>query len=86
MEENAILTIAVLGAFNLGLLTIICWIRSVKIPAFFWLGWIFMPRITVAVIASMLYFKTNPLLCILTWIWALVGESAEKKQAQKQCS
>jgi len=44
----------------------------------FWIGWIFAPRITVAVIACVLYWKMNPILCILAWIWALGGESAEK--------
>lgn len=58
MEKNTILTIAVLGAFNLGLLTIICWIRSVKIPAFFWLGWIFFPP-TMAIINNTHFLLEN---------------------------
>lgn len=45
----------------------------------FWLGWIFLPRITVAILASFFYFQTNPVLCVFVWIWALAGESAEKK-------
>ena len=45
----------------------------------FLFGWIFAPRLAVAIMASMVYFDTNPVLCILTWLWALGGESTEKK-------
>jgi hypothetical protein len=50
---------------------------------FFWLGWAFAPRLTVAILATVFYFKTNPILCILTWVWALCGESGEKKTASE---
>ena len=46
-------------------------------PLFF-IGWLLVPRLTVAIIASMCYFRTNPVLCVITWIWALSGESTEK--------
>lgn len=45
----------------------------------FWLGWLFTPRLTVAILATFFYFTTNPILCIITWLWALGGESTEKK-------
>ena len=45
----------------------------------FWLGWLLTPRLTVAILASFFYFTTNPILCVLAWLWALSGESAEKK-------
>ena len=45
----------------------------------FWIGWFFLPRITVAVLATIFYASTNPFLVILSWIFALGGESAEKK-------
>lgn len=51
---------------------------------FFWLGWIFAPRITVAILATTVYWNNNILLCILTWIWALGGEGTEKRVAQKK--
>ena len=44
-----------------------------------WLGWIFMPRLTVAIIATGLYWDSNPVLIVFTWVWALGGESAEKR-------
>jgi hypothetical protein len=45
----------------------------------FWLGWVFAPRLTVAALATTVYWHTNPVLCILAWIWAIGGETAEKK-------
>jgi hypothetical protein len=45
----------------------------------FWLGWVFVPRLSVAIIATYLYFPTNPVLCVFTWLWAVAGERAEKK-------
>ena len=45
----------------------------------FWVGWVFAPRITVALIASLLYFNTNPIVCVFAWLWALGGESSEKR-------
>ena len=43
-----------------------------------WLGWVFAPRITVAVLATLYYLDTNPVLVVFAWIWALGGESTEK--------
>lgn len=45
----------------------------------FWIGWLLAPRLTVAVIGTTIYWSTNPVLCMLTWLWALGGESTEKK-------
>lgn len=47
-------------------------------PLFFF-GWLLIPRLTVAILATSVYFDTNPVLCVITWIWALSGESTEKK-------
>lgn len=44
-----------------------------------WLGFLFAPRLLVAILASVAYWTTNPLLVILTWLWALAGETFEKK-------
>jgi hypothetical protein len=44
-----------------------------------WLGWIFAPRLLVAVLATTAYWHTNTILVILTWIWAIGLESGEKK-------
>ena len=43
-----------------------------------WLGFIFAPRFLVAILATVHYLDTNPILCILAWIWAFVFESSEK--------
>ncbi len=48
----------------------------------YWLGWLFAPRLTVAIIATMLYSQTNIVLVVLTWFWALSGESCEKAGAK----
>jgi len=46
---------------------------------FWWLGWIFAPRLLVAILATNSYWHSNTFLVVLTWFWALGGESVEKK-------
>lgn len=46
---------------------------------FWWLGWIFAPRLLVAILATTAYWNTNTFLVVLTWVWALGGESTEKR-------
>ena len=43
-----------------------------------WFGWLLAPRLLVAILATSSYWDTNPILVILSWFWALGGESAEK--------
>ena len=45
---------------------------------FWWLGWIFAPRLLVAILATSAYWDSNTILVILTWLWAMAGESTEK--------
>lgn len=45
---------------------------------FWWLGFIFCPRILVASLATVSYFHTNPILVITSWLIALGGETVEK--------
>lgn len=45
---------------------------------FWWLGFIFCPRILVASLATVSYFHTNPVLVVISWIVALGGETMEK--------
>lgn len=47
----------------------------------YWIGWLLAPRVTVAIIATMLYADTNLVLVVLSWFWALGGESSEKRVA-----
>lgn len=56
------------------------WFFSVITGGFwFWVGVLFVPRIMVAFWATTYYWHTNPLICVIAWIVALSGESAEKK-------
>lgn len=43
-----------------------------------WLGFFFAPRILVATLATISYWRTNPILVIFSWLIALGGESSEK--------
>lgn len=52
-------------------------------PLFFF-GWLIVPRLTVAILASTVYWDTNPTLCVFTWLWALGGESGEKTSCKKR--
>lgn len=48
-----------------------------------WLGWIFAPRLLVAIFATTYYWHTNTILVILSWIWALGLESGEKHAVRR---
>ena len=43
-----------------------------------WLGFIFVPRVLVALLATISYWKQNPVLVVIAWLVALGGESTEK--------
>jgi hypothetical protein len=43
-----------------------------------WLGWFFAPRLLVAILATNVYWNTNPVLVVFTWVWTVSGESTEK--------
>jgi hypothetical protein len=43
-----------------------------------WLGFVFAPRLLVAILATSAYWNSNTILVVLTWIWALGGEGTEK--------
>ena len=45
---------------------------------FWWLGFIFTPRLLVAVLATLAYWTTNPVLCVCAWVWVFWGEGTEK--------
>lgn len=53
---------------------------------FYWLGWLFLPRVTVAILATVHYLDQNPILVIFSWLWALGGESTEKRVVQRRVS
>lgn len=45
-----------------------------------WLSFIFVPRILVAVLATFAYAQTNPILVTISWLVAIGGESFEKQK------
>jgi hypothetical protein len=45
-------------------------------------GWVFAPHITVAIIATNLYWHTNPVLCVIAWFFALAGTRHEAKASR----
>jgi hypothetical protein len=49
-----------------------------------WLGWLFFPRVLVASLATLAYFKTNPILVVISWLVALSGEVFEKYGLRKK--
>jgi hypothetical protein len=51
---------------------------------FWWLGFIFAPRLLVAILATTAYWNSNPILVTLTWFWALGGEGFEKNAMKNQ--
>ena len=44
-----------------------------------WLGWLFVPHFTVAILATQFYWHTNPILCIIAWFFAFAGTGTEGK-------
>jgi hypothetical protein len=57
---------------------------AVTVPFGFlaWLGWLFVPHLTVAILATTYYWETNPILCIIAWFVALAGTGGEGKVVQ----
>ena len=49
-----------------------------------WAGWLFVPHLTVAVLATTYYWHTNPILCIIAWFVAIGGTAGEGKVASKR--
>lgn len=47
----------------------------------FWgvVGWIFMPRLVVAILATTIYWNTNPVLCVFSWLCMFSFEYGEKR-------
>lgn len=61
------------------------WFFSVITGGFwFWVGVLFVPRIMVAFWATTYYWSSNPFICVIAWIVALSGESAEKSAARSK--
>lgn len=44
-----------------------------------WIGWVFLPRLVVAILATTYYWHTNPVLCVIAWLVAFGGTGGEGK-------
>ena len=42
-----------------------------------WLGWLFAPHLTVAILATQYYWQSSPILCIIAWFVAFAGTGGE---------
>ena len=51
---------------------------------FWWLGFVFCPHYLVAILATLNYWHSNPILVTLAWLVALGGESSEKYVIRRQ--
>lgn len=51
---------------------------------FWWLGLIFVPRFMSALLGTIHYWDTNPILCLIAWFVAFAGEGVEKSQISKR--
>ena len=51
---------------------------------FWWLAWLFAPRFLVALLATISYWNTNPILVTISWFIALGGEASEKSIVLKK--
>ncbi len=51
-----------------------------------WLGFFFAPRLLIAILATVAYWQTNPVLVVIAWMVAISGETAEKWGFNRQVS
>jgi len=49
-----------------------------------WAGWLFVPSLLVAILATNYYWQTNPLLCIAAWIWFAMKIGGSGKAAHRR--
>lgn len=42
-----------------------------------WLGWLIAPHFVVAIMATSMYWQTNPVLCVIAWAFAFAGTGGE---------
>ena len=51
-----------------------------------WAGWLFVPSLLVAILATNYYWQTNPILCIAAWIWFAMKIGGSGKAAHRRSS
>lgn len=74
-EDHGIIFLVFLGLFPR--LTLL-FSSVVSGGLFWWLGWFFVPRFLVAVLATLAFWNQNPGLVCLAWLFAIGGEASEK--------
>jgi hypothetical protein len=47
------------------------------------LGWVFIPHFMVAILATFLYWETNPLLVVISWLLAFPTTGTEAKTTMR---
>jgi len=47
-----------------------------------WLGWLFAPHLLVAILA-LSYWDTNPVLVVISWVFAFGGTGAEQQTVSR---
>jgi len=57
---------------------------SVSFGFFAILGWVFTPYFLAAIYATIYYWSSNPILCIIAWIIAILKTSNDAKERKKQ--
>jgi hypothetical protein len=48
-----------------------------------WVGWFVAPHLLVAILATTYYWDTNPVLVVISWMFAFGGTGGEAKVAQR---
>jgi hypothetical protein len=56
---------------------------SVPFGPLAWAGWLLVPHLTVAILATRYYWDPNPVLCVIAWLVALGGTGGEGAVARK---
>ena len=46
-----------------------------------WIGWVVAPHLLVAIVATTMYWDTDPILCVVAWFFAFAGTGGEGKLA-----
>jgi hypothetical protein len=46
-------------------------------------GWIFVPHLLVAILATTIYWHSNPVLCVVAWAFAFGGTGGEAMAAKR---
>ena len=79
---HGVLLLFALALFpRISMVCMLLWGTLISGGVLWWLGFVFMPGLVVAVEATTHYWDTNPVLCVVAWIVAFGGFSAETKTA-----